>query len=329
MADLPALTGYTFRALDQDSDFPGMVDVINAECRADDLGDSTDLASMENEYRNAVNCDLDRDVIVAERGSRIMGYTRATWWQVVDGPRLHAVFAKAHPDARADGLTEALLEWSEARSREMAIADGATEAQYEGWAEVDRQPHLCDLYTRRGYRVDTYGADMVRSPLVNIGPVELPDGVEIRPAESDQIRTIWEADVEAFRDHYGFSQPTEADYERFLGAPHRDETLWKVAWHGDEVVGQVKSYIDEDENREFGRRRGYTEDIATAREWRKRGIATALINASLAELATRGMTEAALAVHTENPTGALRLYESLGYKRTHLHATYRKPIDLP
>ena len=92
------------------------------------------------------------------------------------------------------------------------------------------------------------------------------------------MRQIWEADVEAFRDHIGYTEPTEHDWERFLGDPLQDRTLWKVAWQGDQVVGQVRSFIHEGQNAAFGRKRGYTEYISTAREWRGQGIAAALIS---------------------------------------------------
>ena len=38
------------------------------------------------------------------------------------------------------------------------------------------------------------------------------------------------------------------------------------------------------------------------------------------------MTEVALSVHTENPTGAYRLYAGLGYRVVHTYTTYRKPL---
>lgn len=54
-------------------------------------------------------------------------------------------------------------------------------------------------------------------------------------------------------------------------------------------------------------RRGWCEFIATDRDWRKKGIATALICATLREFELRGMTESALGVHVETPNMALRL----------------------
>ncbi len=111
-----------------------------------------------------------------------------------------------------------------------------------------------------------------------------------------------------------------------MDVPHRDETLWKIAWAGDTVVGQVKSYINSDENAERGYRRGYTEYISTHREWRNRGIAGALLAMSLREIKQRGMTEAGLGVDTNNPGGAFQLYTGLGFQLRSYEAAYTKPI---
>ena len=146
------------------------------------------------------------------------------------------------------------------------------------------------------------------------------------PVREQDLRAIWEAEAEAFRDHWGYVEPTEANYQSFLIRPNTDATLWKVAWDEEGVAGQVRSYIDPRENAEFGRQRGYTEDISTARRWRRRGVAKALIVESIRELAGRGMTEVALGVHTENPTGAFQLYSSLGYEIVGTWTVYRKPL---
>ena len=59
--------------------------------------------------------------------------------------------------------------------------------------------------------------------------------------------------------------------------PQELASLWKVAWAGDEVVGQVKSFVVRAENEAEGRLRGYTEEISTHADWRGRGIAGALL----------------------------------------------------
>jgi len=147
----------------------------------------------------------------------------------------------------------------------------------------------------------------------------------------DQIRPILEAHWEAFRGEWDFREATDADHAESLAHPHRDESLWKVAWAGDTIVGQVKPFINADENAARGYRRGYTEFISTHRDWRNREIAGALLAMSLQELKERGMTSAALGVDTNNPGGAFQLYTSLGFEVRSYEVVYTKPagVELP
>jgi len=62
------------------------------------------------------------------------------------------------------------------------------------------------------------------------------------------------------------------------------------------------------------------------RPWRKRGVASALLCASLHAFKTEGLSFATLGVDTENLTGALRLYERVGFKPVKRFIQYDKPI---
>jgi ribosomal protein S18 acetylase RimI-like enzyme len=90
----------------------------------------------------------------------------------------------------------------------------------------------------------------------------------------------------------------------------------------------VLSYIDRDENEKFGYKRGYTENICVRRPWRRQGLAKALIALSLLVLKERGMSEAKLGVDAENISGALHLYESMGYQVVKRSTIYRKPLSV-
>lgn len=176
-----------------------------------------------------------------------------------------------------------------------------------------------------GYATGEWGALLVCPDLDDIPVRHLPDGVEVRPVEPDQVRTIWEEHWEAFRDDWDFQEATPDDIDRELSQPYLDPSLWKVAWVGDHVVGQVKSFINPEENAARSYLRGYTEYISTHKDWRNRGIAGTLLAMSLQELKHRGMTEAALGVGTNNPGGAFQLYTSLGFQQQHCMAVYFKP----
>lgn len=89
--------------------------------------------------------------------------------------------------------------------------------------------------------------------------------------------------------------------------------LFVVAWDGDEIAGAVLNAIYAHENEELGMRRGWLDSVFTRRAWRGRGLARALIMRSLTMLRERGIETAALGVDADNPSGALRLYESCGF----------------
>jgi ribosomal protein S18 acetylase RimI-like enzyme len=163
-------------------------------------------------------------------------------------------------------------------------------------------------------------------PLENIPPAALPDGIEARPVDEKDIRKIWNASIEAFRDHWGFSPPTEEDFDGYLKSKYFQPELWQVAWDGDKIVGSVLNYIDHDYNEKYHKMRGYTEEITTHRDYRRQGIAKALIVRSMHMHKAKGMTKVALGVDTENPNGALQLYESLGYRQEKTWITFRKPL---
>jgi len=159
----------------------------------------------------------------------------------------------------------------------------------------------------------------------------LPDGLEVRPVRSGDYRTIWDADVEAFRDHFEASVRTEADYVQWITSPTLDTSLWQVAWDGDEVAGSVITSINAEENEKLGLKIAWLDHISVRRPWRKRGVASALIASTLHILRERGMEVAALGVDAENPTGALRVYEAMGFARhkTGIRAAVRCRGGLP
>jgi ribosomal protein S18 acetylase RimI-like enzyme len=105
-------------------------------------------------------------------------------------------------------------------------------------------------------------------------------------------------------------------YAAELAGPPHDPALWRVAWVGDEVVGQVIPRI------ERGRAEVYEVSVRPA--WRRRGIARALLSDALLGLQHTGMP---VRLHTvaEFPTQAHRLYSGLGFRVLKEFPRYRKP----
>ena len=184
-----------------------------------------------------------------------------------------------------------------------------------------------NLLEQHNYTAVRYAFDMVRPDLENIPDLPMPTGVEIRPVEEGHLRLIWEASNEAFRDHWGYIPDPWEEFLSFIDSPEFDPTLWRVAWQADQIAGMVLSFIDKDQNVEYGRKRGYTENICVRRPWRKQGLAKALIASSLLALKERGMSEAGLGVDAENISGALHLYKFMGFQVVKRSTIYRKLLS--
>lgn len=327
MPPLPDLQGVAFRMFRGPSDYEHFVRIINAWARAEGDERVETLEGIVAGYDHLERCDPLRDLLVAEAGDTPVGYSRVWWDDESDGTRVFKFVCFLDPAAGRRGIGGALLAWNEARLREIAagLDDHGGPRLLQAFAN-DRNDGATALLRANGYEPITFSAEMVRPSVDDLPEHALPEGLELRPVRDEHLREIWDAESEAFRDHWGYVEPTEASYQRFLTQPYTDPSLWKIAWDDEGVAGQVRSFVDTAENEEFGRARGWTENISTSRRWRRRGVAKALIVESIRELAARGMTEVALGVHTENPNGAFDLYAGLGYEVVGTWTTYRKPL---
>lgn len=320
---------YTARPYRGPSDHPAIVEVLAAYRAANGDIELPTVAQVDLTYANLHDCDPDLDIVLVEGDERIVAYTRASFDDLGSGIRDCIVFAPMLPEHAEQELWTAIVEANEAHMA--SWGRGVARAQYRAYA-MHPGPGLqptgeAAWLEDRGYAPTEWGATLVRSHLDDIPERALPDGVELREVQPEQLRAIHDADWEAFRDEWDFREHVEADWVEFIDDPYRDVSLWKIAWAGDRVVGQVKSYINTAENEARGIRRGYTENISTHREWRNRGIAGTLLAWSLRELQARGMNEAALGVDTNNPGGAFQLYTFLGFELVDYKAVYTKPVD--
>jgi GNAT superfamily N-acetyltransferase len=272
------------------------------------------MADLARAFVHLTNCDPQRDVIVAEIKGEVTGFGQTTWYQQADAQLYHH-WGFVTPGWRGHGVGSAILGWLEDRQRAIAATHPQDGPRFHQAEVFDSEKARTALLERYDYPVARRWYQMTRPLDGDIPDAPLPDGLEVRPVTPDHYRQIWDADVEAFRDHWGYAEPKEEDYRSWLEDPVlMQPELWQVAWEGDRIAGQVRTFINHGENAQQGRLRGYTEEISVRRPWRRRGLATALITRSLRILKEQGMTEAALGVEAENISGALRLDERCGFR---------------
>jgi mycothiol synthase len=161
------------------------------------------------------------------------------------------------------------------------------------------------LFTGRGYREVRRFWDMaidlpVEPPLPALLEVETFGG------EEADARAFHAALDEAFADHWEHhSLGFDHWWQEKRAQPDYDPSLWFLIRDGDEVAAVVRN----DPERHGG---GYVGALGVRSRWRGKGYGKALLQHSFREFHGRGQRRVSLGVDAANPTGATRLYESVG-----------------
>jgi len=325
----PTIPGLSFRRPKGEIDFKILAEVMQRSRDADLFEFVETPEDVADDFRHLQNCDSSKDMLFAEINGTAVGFCRCDWHSRPGGVRTYEHAAYLVPEWRTNGLRRAMLRENERRLREIASEHPKDCTKiFEVRANFE-QNNWKSLLEEEGYRPFRHNLMMVRPTLEDIPDLPLPEGVEIRPVRSEHHRTIFKAAEEAFRDEPNFAEElwTE-DGLKYLSEwrAFRPE-IWQVAWAGDEVAGAVMNVIDDEENKKFKRNWGYTMAIFVSRPYRNRGLASALIARSFEVLKREGVDEAALGVDYENPSGARRLYERMGFRLFQQYTRYRKPLD--
>jgi mycothiol synthase len=154
-----------------------------------------------------------------------------------------------------------------------------------------------------------------------LGVPDAPMGVTVRRARDDEaeLRTIFAITDTSFADHFGHTD--ERTYERWIdhwrSRPGFDLGLWWVAEVDGEPVAVCLCLTFDDATPPTGQ----VGTLGTLKQARGRGIGTLLLKTAFAEFHARGYRRVTLGVDSENTTGAVRLYESVG-----MHAVNDWPL---
>jgi mycothiol synthase len=227
------------------------------------------------------------------------GSIAALGWAEVHGEVGVAVGVVSR-DAIGRGLGSELIERSETVLREEGVA---RIHQIALAADVP----AAELLAARGYRQVRRFWEMT----IELGDEppaapSLPGGMRIETFEEHDARPFHDALEEAFQDHWEHhARPFEEWWNEKRSAPDYTPALWFLVRDGDEIAAVTRN----DPNRNGG---GWIGALGVRRRWRGRGLARALLLHSFREFHLRGQRRVGLGVDAENPTGATRLYESVG-----------------
>jgi len=149
---------------------------------------------------------------------------------------------------------------------------------------------------------------------------EPPEGVRVAPYTADLAGAVYQAHMDAFADHWGYERRTRDEWEPgTTGSPAFRPDLSFVAVAGDGIAGYLLAYDGADNAHVVGQ-------VGTLREWRRKGVASALLSASMRAAAAAGKTVSTLGVDADSPTGAVGVYERVGFAVHARFVTYQRGL---
>jgi GNAT superfamily N-acetyltransferase len=253
--------------------------------------------------------DLEQNARVVRAGDRIVGYgavhERGERWNVE---------GYVHPAALGRGIGK------------LIATELEQHAARQGAGKIHSSVLEPDLAGRKLLESLGYGAVRVFRELrveLDAPPAapEWPGGLHIVAFDPERDgRGFHAAQEEAFADHWEYTpREFESWSYKHLASARFDSTLWCVVRAGDEIAAGSICTADT-----YGG--GWVQVLFTRRPWRRKGVATALLNESFRRFWGRGEHSIGLGVDTANPIGAFGLYESAGMAATLGLVVYEKQL---
>lgn len=311
------------------TDAPQMHALLLARDKADGIDNAGTLEGTQREFEDTWLHDIEADTLLAETPTGEV----AAFALVFANPqptekRMAYPWFEIHPEHRLPGMAKAVLEWAEARAIDILDRIPSDLPRVLGQFCDDKLHTRIALYESQGYEAARYFYRMRRDLSLPLDAPALQDGLVLQHYTAELDSTLHRAFNDAFSDHWNFEPVAESDWQMwFTGGEDFRPDLTYLVMDGAEIAGFSINGVNLEKNRQRGINEGWINQLGTRRPWRKQGVATALLLASMQAFRAAGLDYATLGVDTENPTGALRIYERLGFEPVKRFIAYQKHLD--
>lgn len=222
-----------------------------------------------------------------------------------------------HPDWRGRGIGRRLLRWQldRAAAQYRAVAGTVPAWEVHAGALVDDVTATA-LLARSGLEPTRYWFTMDRTT-ADPPVIEAPAGLAVAGYDPARELDVHAAHVEAFADHWGWQARPFAEWAPItVHSKGFRPDLSFLAYDGGQIAGYLLSYAGgEPGTFEIGH-------VGVRRAWRKRGLARSLLSRALVAGRDAGFATATLGVDAGSPTGAVGVYESVGFETSSRAVTY-------
>ena len=224
-----------------------------------------------------------------------------------------------HTDVRGRGIGRQLLQWQRGRAQQqLSASDLALPGWILIWQSNDNVSGV-KLAELLGFRPVRYSATLARDLAAPIAERAADASLRLLPWATSLSDAALDAHRSAFRDHWGSQPASQEMWDEMVTDEFYRADLSFLAVAADDpatVIGYALVSVFEHDFELQGYSSSYVNLVGTRREWRGQGIASALLAKVLTASQAAGLEKVVLDVDVENPTGAVGLYESLGFAAT-------------
>ena len=274
------------------------------------------------------NFVLEESSIVVEQDGEILGYA-ILWDTSVKPVKPWCAWAVQH-DLYGTDLVPYLLNWLEEKAQR-AIDKCPPQLK------VKLQTNALEGYKRRINDLINAGFVHKRNfyrMLIQMDTAppqaKLPENISIRGMKyPEELEAMARAVELGFKDHWGFvEEPIEEAlkfWKHYLDTDELfDQELYFLAIDNEtgEIAGVNLCRIEQHGKPETA----YVEELAVLPNYRRQGLALAMLHHAFGELYKRGRKQVALHVDAESLTGATRLYTKAGMQPVETWSNYQKVL---
>ncbi|TDP97319.1 GNAT family N-acetyltransferase [Labedaea rhizosphaerae] len=297
-----------------------LVQAAEAVDRTGEHADADDFAELAHSAR----MDLATGSVGVFRGDELVAGGVAWIEPGARGPHRVSLDGVVHPDARRAGLGHRLLTELErlGHARHAATVPGLplvlTVLCHDG------NPGKAVMLAAAGYAPQRWFFDMRRELTDEPAAVPVPDGVRLvpYPVDDEPVRVAFN---EFFAEHWGHADATAAAWHHTThGHAARPDLSFLLHDQAGEIAAFVISHYFPADHEQSGVKELWIPHVGTRKSLRGKGLATALLVHAMRAARAAGFERAALSVDADNATGALGVYERVGFGVTSRWTSYGK-----
>lgn len=302
---------------------------LNALLAAAESVDRTEehytVADVVEELENPM-IDLERDWLLVERDGQVVAHFALTPRAPADGALTLSVDGTVHPDHRRQGISSQLLPRMVSRAHDFVREHGADLRPVIIGQALSENTDIAEILERHGLGPARWTFVMQADLSGTTEPAPaLPDGYDLSTWAGVDQEEMRVAHNHAFAAHPGFAPwSPEMWSHRVADSRNSRPELSLVVRDGS---GAVAAYIQSSEfdatTEATGRRDAFVSKVGTLDGHRRRGLAGALLRIALHRYREAGFDTSSLEVDSENPTGALGVYQAAGFRTTKRWTNYR------